>query len=435
MSQHNRNSLKNFKKIYTLPVLLSIIVGIFLIAKLDFAIIGFQEETHIILESTIILISVIFTVSSMYQYRQKEKSLQKLNESKKALDEACIIANTDADGKITFVNDKFVKISKYSKEELLGKNHNLLKSGYHSRKFYRNMWRIITSGKIWRGEIKNKAKDGTYYWVKTTIIPLYDSEKKISGYTSIRTDITEQKKQQETLTRIDKKKDEFISMISHELKTPLSPIISWSGMLQEGVLGDITEKQKYGVSKIQENSNELLELIHDILDVHKLELGKINFKVSRFNIKHLLTNIIEDYKVKYMAKYSFLLESEDIIINSDNSRIVQVVRNFVNNALDFLPEEKPKIILYAKNENDYVVISVKDNGTGISKKNQKALFKKFYQVDTSATREHGGTGLGLSICMGIAEGLKGKIGVTSEENKGSEFFIKIPKNSSIELTN
>jgi len=390
---------------------------------------------HVLKNVSYFVFIATLSFSTIYQYKIKEKSLQELKQSKKVLDEASIIDMTDTHGKITFVNDKFVEISKYSREELIGQDHRILKSGHHSTEFYRDMWGKITFGKIWRGEIKNKAKDGSYYWVKTTIIPMIDQNNKITGYTTVRTDITEQKEQQEALAKIDTKKDEFVSMISHELKTPLSPIISWSGMLQEGVLGDMTEKQKYGVSKIQENSNELLDLIHDILDVHKLELGKMNFKLSSFNIKELLTGIMEDYKIKYKTKCSFFLEAEDIVINTDKLRIVQVIRNFVNNALDFLPEVNPKITLSAKSQNEYIVISVKDNGYGIPLENQKNLFKKFYQVDTSATREHGGTGLGLSICSGIVEGLNGQIGVYSEENKGSEFLIRIPKNKTIELIN
>ncbi|WP_371504902.1 ATP-binding protein [Nitrosopumilus adriaticus] len=390
---------------------------------------------HILKNITFFIFIATLSWSSIYHHKIKEKFNQDLNESKKALNEASIIAITDANGIITEVNDKFVEISKYSREELIGSDHNLLKSGYHSREFYRKMWGTITFGKIWRGEIKNKAKDGTFYWVQTNIIPNINEQGKIVGYTTVRTDITEQKEQQERLAGIDVKKDEFMSMISHELKTPLSPIMSWSGMLYDGVLGEMTEKQKHGIMKIQENSKDLLSLINDILDVHKLELGKMNFTMTYFNIKKLLSNIIEDYKLSSSNHCTYLLESDDIIMNSDTSRITQIIKNFLNNAMDFLPENDPKITLSARNENNMVVISVKDNGKGIPKESQKNLFKKFYQVDTSATREHGGTGLGLSICNGIAIGLRGKIGVHSEINQGSEFFIKIPRNATIELTN
>jgi len=445
MSLQNKNKLKFLKKINNkqgLTLIFSSILSIFIISILNLGLNDSQENKRVYFEISLIIALSVITFFAIIQYKIKEekiKSLEKskkaLDESKKALDEASIIDITDAQGKITFVNNKFVEISKYSREELLGSDHNLLKSGHHTNEFYRNMWGTITFGKIWRGEIKNKAKDGTFYWVKTTIIPIIDENNEISGYTSVRTDITEQKEQQEKLTQTDIKKDEFMSMITHELKTPLSPIMSWAGMLHDGVLGDMTEKQKHGILKIQENSKELLNLINDILDVHKLELGKMNFNLSTFNIKSLLSKIIEDYNTDNSIDCQFLLESEDMMISSDNSRVTQVIRNFVNNALDFLPENDPQIIISTRDEKDFVVILVKDNGSGISEENQKKLFKKFYQVDTSSTREHGGTGLGLSISMGIVHGLKGKIGVKSELNNGSEFFIKIPKNYTMQLTN
>ena len=436
MLHQNKNNSKSFvfkrDKIFLIFLAISMIVfeGIILnIITIE------DKNIHDYFEIVIISTATIILVFAIYHHKQKEVSVKELNDIKKVLNEASIIAVTDATGKIIFVNDKFCEISKYSKEELLGKDHRILKSGYHSRDFYENLWDTIMSGKTWRGEIKNKAKDGTYYWVKTIIIPKKDQNNKILGFTTVRTDITEQKNQQELVARIDEKKDEFIAMISHELKTPLSPIMSWAGMLHEGILGELTEKQKHGIEKIQDNSKELLKLIHDMLDVHKLELGKMTFTISCFNIKELLYQIIEDYNVNEREKCLFLLESEDIMINSDSSRITQVIKNFVNNALDFLPEDNPKIIISTRNEGNYIIISVKDNGPGISENNQADLFKKFYQVDTSATREHEGSGLGLAICRGIAERLNGEIGVRSEIGNGSEFFIKIPKKSTIQLTN
>ena len=229
------------------------------------------------------------------------------------------------------------------------------------------------------------------------------------------------------LKQQEQEKDEFTSMISHELKTPLSPILNWTEVMLKGLTGDLTEKQRHALTKIDASSKKLLVLIQDILDVHKLELGQLSFNISEFDINELFSEIVEDYKTEKSLTCSFEIDSESIIINSDNTRITQVVKNFVNNALDFLPANDPKIILSSKDQGEFVWISVKDNGVGISDDAQKNLFKKFYQVDTSANRKHGGTGLGLSICMGISTGLGGEIGVNSKVGQGSEFFIKIPK--------
>ncbi|MCV0401742.1 MAG: sensor histidine kinase [Nitrosopumilus sp.] len=229
------------------------------------------------------------------------------------------------------------------------------------------------------------------------------------------------------LKQQDKAKSEFASMISHELKTPLTPILSWCQMLQEGIGGKLTEKQQHGIQQIKTNSEKLQKLIQDILDLHKLELNQFSFNTSKFNVKEILVQIAEDFRTDKKEHCPISVDSEEIVMISDNHRISQIVSNFVTNALDFLPANDPKITLSAKAEGDFVRISVKDNGIGISEENQKNLFKKFYQVDTSITRKHGGSGLGLSICKGITEGLGGTIGVSSKVGEGSEFYIKIPK--------
>ncbi|QDI89305.1 sensor histidine kinase [Candidatus Nitrosopumilus sp. SW] len=229
------------------------------------------------------------------------------------------------------------------------------------------------------------------------------------------------------LKQQDKAKSEFASMISHELKTPLTPILGWCQMLEQGIGGSLTEKQEHGLAQIKINSEKLQKLIQDILDLHKLELNQFSFSTSKFNVKELLTQIAEDFRTDKKENCPISVDSEEIVMTSDDHRISQIVTNFVTNALDFLPAKDPKIVLSAKSDGDYVRVSVKDNGIGIPEENQKNLFKKFYQVDTSRKRKHGGSGLGLSICKGITEGLGGTIGVSSKVGKGSEFYIRIPK--------
>ena len=369
----------------------------------------------------------------------------------KALDESTMVTITDVDGALLYVNNLFCKVSKYSKEELMGaKPHELLKSGYHTEEFYKDIWDTISKGNAWRGDVKNKAKDGSFFWTLTTILPFFDDEGKPYKYIAIRKDVTDkinlesnlkkslsenilQKKQIESqyekLAEVDKLKEEFGSMITHELKTPLVPIKGYCKMLIDpDIFGELNEDQKEAVEEIHINASRLESLITDILDAQKLDLNKMVFNKKECNVFELMNRIEKDMThFTKLKKINFVNSTQDekIILISDENRIIQVVENLVKNAVDFVPAETGRIEIDAKLDNDSIIFHVKDNGVGIPDEKQKSLFKKFYQTDTSQTRTHGGTGLGLAICKGLVEGMGGEIGVQSKVGVGSDFYFSI----------
>ena len=234
------------------------------------------------------------------------------------------------------------------------------------------------------------------------------------------------------MKEIDIKKSEFATMASHELKTPLVPIKGYLEMvLEEGLLGTLNAKQKDILEKIQYNTGNMEKLILRVLLVQRLDLGEITLNVSEFDVSNLMNTVYTDNQVimeKKNIKFVNLSE-ENSMIKTDFEKIKEVFSNLILNAVDFTPDGG-KIEIDAKSDDDMIVFSVRDNGTGISPENQVHLFKKFYQVDTSVTRKHGGTGLGLSICKGLTEGLGGKIWVESELNKGSTFYFTVKKTQS-----
>jgi len=229
---------------------------------------------------------------------------------------------------------------------------------------------------------------------------------------------------------IDRLKEEFQSMIAHELKTPLTPIIGYSDALKmEKIMGPLSEKQLKSVNKISSNAQKLKRLISDIFDAEKLDLGRMTFDHTEFSIDELITDVIEDKKFVAENKKIQIIPSfkKGLTLKSDKNRINQVLSNIINNAVDYVPKETGVISLSADQVNESVIFSIKDNGKGIPKDLQKNLFKKFYQIDSSEARTHGGSGLGLTICKGIVENLGGKIWLESEVGKGCKFFISIPK--------
>ena len=232
------------------------------------------------------------------------------------------------------------------------------------------------------------------------------------------------------LKKIEIQKGEFLSMVTHELKTPLTPIMGWCEALKTPKIGGkLNQVQDEGLDSIYNNSKKLHRLIGDFLDAYKLDLDKMHFTNLQVDIGRILNKTTNDFKFIVEKKNIQLINTfkGKLIIVSDERRLSQVITNLIDNAVDFVPAELGKITLNAKEEGDSVVFSVKDNGPGIEPKKQKNLFKKFYQVDTSITRKHGGTGLGLAVCKGIVNGLGGKIWVESQMGKGTTFYFSIPK--------
>jgi len=232
------------------------------------------------------------------------------------------------------------------------------------------------------------------------------------------------------LKDMDRKKLEFSSMVSHELKTPLVPILGYVQMLQkDNFLGELNEKQLDAVNEIYASTIKLQRLVGDILTTQKLDLGKLDFNEEEVSVSELINSVIKEFKPSADVKKILLTHDYEGNTNiiTDKDRINQVFSNLIKNAIDFVPENIGKITIGVKEDPMNVEFSVKDNGPGISLINQNEIFKKFYQIDTSTSRKRSGSGLGLAICKGIIEGLGGKIWVESEENVQTTFFFKIPK--------
>lgn len=236
------------------------------------------------------------------------------------------------------------------------------------------------------------------------------------------------KEKEEAAKKTDIAKDEFLAMITHELKTPLVPIQGYADLLLSEHLGTLTDKQKERLSIIKSSATSLLEIISDLLDAQKLELGQLKIKKDNLPIKKTIERAMEVMRpVADENEVKLAMNSPDIVILHDSERIVQVLTNLIKNSLKAVKQKTGAIQINVQDSPSEIKISVNDNGMGIPADKQKDLFKKFYQVDASLTRERGGSGLGLAICKGIINFHGGKIWVESTPNVGTTFSFTIPK--------
>ncbi|WHY65296.1 PAS domain S-box protein [Neobacillus sp. SuZ13] len=334
-----------------------------------------------------------------------------------ALDQSSIVAFTDAKGVITSVNEKFCEISKYNREELLGRDHNILNSGFHSKEFFKDLWKTIGSGNVWKGEIRNKAKDGTYYWVDTTIVPFLNDQGKPYQYLAIRNDITERKKTEEVLHRQDKLAavGQLAAGVAHEIRNPLTSMKGYAEFLQ---LDEKDPERIEFLSIILDEIERVNTIVEDFMVLAKPKAVELEEK----NVVPLIKNVVsllEFEARKKNVRLTFDCNQEIIQIECDENRLKQVFLNFIKNGIEAMPnggELHVKTIIHDNN----VQISIQDTGVGISKEKLKKLGEPFY------TTKKNGNGLGLMVSFKIIESHNGKVFVESEPNKGTTFNILLP---------
>lgn len=334
-----------------------------------------------------------------------------------ALDQSSIVAFTDAKGIITSVNDKFCEISKYNREEILGKDHNILNSGYHSKDFFKNLWKTIGSGSVWKGEIRNKAKDGTYYWVDTTIVPFINGQGKPYQYLAIRNDITERKKTEEVLHRQDKLAavGQLAAGVAHEIRNPLTSMKGYAEFLQ---LDEKDPERMEFLSIILDEIERVNTIVEDFMVLAKPKAVELEEKNVVPVIKNVVS-LLEFEARKKNVRLTFDCNHEIIQIECDENRLKQVFLNFIKNGIEAMPnggELHVKTIIHDNN----VQISIQDTGVGISEEKLKKLGEPFY------TTKKNGNGLGLMVSFKIIESHNGKVFVESEPNKGTTFNILLP---------
>lgn len=368
---------------------------------------------------------------------ERKKTEQELKLMGKAFNQSPVtIEITDRNGNIEYVNPKFSETTGYTMDEVKGQNPRILRSGDHSKEFYKNLWETILAGNDWVGEFHNKRKNGESYWESAVISPITNEQGEITFFLALKEDITEKKKMIEDLIHAreaaeesDRLKSAFLANMSHEIRTPLNAIIGFSELIRDPAFE--AEQQDEFAQLINDSGNNLLSILSDIMDISKIEAGQVSVSKRRISVNKLINSIQKEFAIKADRKgvelrISNTSPDEVVEIETDETRIRQIIVNFLSNAIKFT--ETGYIELGIEPEANGVRLYVKDTGIGIPEAYHEKVFERFRQVETSHTRKYGGNGLGLCISKNLIELLGGTIGMESEEGKGSMFFITMPRN-------
>ena len=489
-------------------------------------------------------------ISAMRAYEAKDFFSDTLELYKNAIDSHAIVSVTDVDGKITYVNDKFCEISEFSFSEIIGKKHNIINSGFHGESFYKNLWDTLLSGKIWKGEFRNRSKSGKYFWVSATIVPFLDANKNPYQFLAFENDVTKLQEQERELlnffrlsvdmlcittldarfvkfsesfpvslgkteqelmdtpflelihpddleqtkiqvkklsqgekvigfenryrkkdgtymllswkamlnqedgliyahatdithkrefenqiiqSRVDlekaKAKDSFLANMSHEIRTPLNAIIGFTELLGQT---NLDKEQSNYLEIIESALKNLNVIVNDVLDLSKLESGKVELECQPFMMEELLKKIVQMHINKAKSKNIKLLFSYDSGIPEcllgDETRISQILINLISNAIKFTNKGYVELrVNELSRENNQVNLnfSVRDTGIGIEQEKLGLIFERFTQAEESTTRLYGGTGLGLSIVKSLIELHKRELRVESAPGIGSDFSFDL----------
>ena len=344
------------------------------------------------------------------------------------------IVITSAKGKIVWVNQAFSTMTGFSREEAIGNNPRILKSNKQTDEYYQELWQTISAGKVWRGELINRRKDGSEYYEEMTITPLIEQpEGKITNFIAIKQNISNRKKSEEDLLQAhqeaieaNRMKTQLLANVSHDLRTPLGAIMGYSEMLEKGVFGEVNAEQKNAASEILDSSNQLLAFVNNLIGEAQIETGRLVIRPAIFKPAEFVAGAqtIAGFAIK-KKNLKFVVEIDPDLpekILGDAYWLKQILLNLINNATKFTENGSIKVCLLLADQNHWA-IQVSDTGAGIPKEAQQMVFEAFRQVEGNT---RGGSGLGLSIVSQLTTLMDGKIELQSELGKGSTFTVILP---------
>lgn len=367
-----------------------------------------------------------------------------------------IILRWDREGKITFINEYGQDFFGYPEAELIGRHvvGTIVPERESTGRDLRSLMdQICADPQAFEHNVnENMRRDGSRVWIAWYNKAILDEEGGLREIFSVGIDITQRKQAEEELQHYrehleelvrertreleeanrrlqeaDRLKSIFLASMSHELRTPLNSIIGFTGIILQGMAGEINEEQKRQLTMVKQSANHLLDLINDLLDISKIEAGKVELAPEDFRLEELVREVVGSFTPAIGEKDLQLVTDapEGIALFTDRRRLKQVLVNLVGNAVKYTDRGKIKVTARSIG-GERVEISVTDTGRGIKEEDMGRLFEPFQQLDTSLTKKHEGTGLGLYLCKKVTRLLGGEVSAASEYGKGSTFTITIP---------
>ena len=382
------------------------------------------------------------------QMKDRESQLQKLSQAVEQSPESIVI--TDLEGKIEYVNAAFIAVTGYSLDEVIGRNPRILGSGKTPSESYRTMWDTLADGRIWKGEFLNRRKDGSEYDEFAIVTPIRQPDGRITHYVATKEDITEKKRigaeldqyrhhleelvahrtaelefERDRTASASLAKNDFFTNMSHEIRTPINAVVGFAHLCLQL---DLPARGRDYVSKIGVAAQSLLGIVNDVLDLSKIEAGKLELESVVFSLDEVLEKVAGLFNLKAREKGLELVIAalpgipEHLL--GDPLRLGQVLINLVGNALKFTERGEVRLMVNPEAVGATVAslrFEVRDTGIGMTPPQRESLFATFSQADSSITRKYGGSGLGLAISKQLVEQMEGDLNAESEAGVGSCF--------------
>lgn len=367
------------------------------------------------------------------EQRVEARTLELSKLSKAVENSPAMVLIADGQGTVEYVNQRFTEITGYNTNDILGQKPSIMKSSRTPDATYKKLWKTVLTGNLWSGELCNVRKDGTEFWVSASISPIMDDSGQVVNFIAVEEDITEKKFIEEALisakdsaVQANRAKSEFLASMSHELRTPLNAIIGFSQLSEFD--SSLNKQQKNNSKQIYKAGKHLLNLVDDVLDLTKIEIGKIKLNIQSIVLTDLMDEcyeLVNPLANEKQIELNLLKNQCECFVKADYTRLKQILLNLLSNAIKYTAESGHVEVTCQSNENN-IQVSISDNGSGISKENQEKLFEPFNRLGKEGGNIQG-TGIGLVITKKLIDMMGGNLELESDINRGSTFTLILPK--------